>query len=199
MASNKDLAHQKIAATRHHPLPTKLELNSLIDQVASSQDKQAFEKLFRYFGPKLQSFMHRSGAEPALAEELMQETMIEVWRKAGLFNPQKGNLTTWVFTIARNIRIDKLRRADASMVFVDIEQENSWCLSTQETDANRWVDLETSIKILTAQEQEVLQMAYIEGFTHREISQRLNQPLGTIKSRLKRTLAKIRQELNRHE
>ena len=82
----------------------------LIVSVAKNLDREAFGKLFDAFAPRLKSFMIRKGASPEVAEDLVQETMISVWRKAGLYDPTKGSALTWIFTIARNLRIDRIRK-----------------------------------------------------------------------------------------
>lgn len=86
------------------------EPNDLLMRVAHSQDKSALAALFNLYGPRIKSMMLKLGASDALAEDLVQETFLSVWRKAGLFSSQRGAASTWIFTIARNLRIDQLRR-----------------------------------------------------------------------------------------
>ena len=95
------------------------ELRGLMKRVAQNRDRPAFEKLFAHFAPRLKSFMMRKNANAELAEDLVQEAMIAVWTKAGLYEPSKGSVTTWVFTIARNLRIDRIRR-EAPMPLVEL-------------------------------------------------------------------------------
>ena len=97
-------------ARQKEVLPSAEELIGLIDAVARKQDRNAFARLFGYFAPRVKSFLMRSGLEDAAAEEVAQEVMIAVWRKASYFDPGKAGASTWVFTIARNQRIDRLRR-----------------------------------------------------------------------------------------
>ena len=82
----------------------------LINRIASGKDAEAFRRLFQAFAPRVKSYMMRLGADSTTAEELAQETLLTVWRKAGLYSSDKGSASTWVFTIARNLRIDRLRR-----------------------------------------------------------------------------------------
>src|SRR3954469_16503708 len=83
---------------------------ALIMRVAQNRDRLAFGQLFDHFAPRLKSFMMRKNTSAELAEDLVQEAMISVWTKAALYEPSKGSVTTWVFTIARNLRIDRIRR-----------------------------------------------------------------------------------------
>ena len=92
----------------------------LLFRVGNGRDRAAFAEIFDYFAPRLKSFMMRKGASTELAEDLVQETMIAVWSKAALYSPERGAASTWVFTIARNLRIDRLRR-ESSAHFTDLE------------------------------------------------------------------------------
>ena len=92
--------------------PRNAELADLLMRVAEVRDKTAFSELFEHFGPRIKGFMMRKGADAELAEDLAQDTMITVWRKAHMYSREKGTVSTWIFTIARNRRIDWARRAD---------------------------------------------------------------------------------------
>jgi RNA polymerase sigma-70 factor (ECF subfamily) len=85
-------------------------MSDLLQKVAQSRDVEAFRKLFELYGPRVKSYMMRQGADATTAEDLAQETLLTVWRKAQLYSDEKGSATTWIFTIARNLRIDRLRR-----------------------------------------------------------------------------------------
>ncbi len=95
---------------RQRSTPIARPMADLLQRVARSQDVEAFRQLFQAYAPRVKSYMMRQGADPNLAEELTQETLLTVWRKAGLYSGDKGSATTWIFTIARNLRIDRLRR-----------------------------------------------------------------------------------------
>jgi RNA polymerase sigma factor (sigma-70 family) len=92
------------------PVSDQSRTSGLLARAAQNRDRGAFADLFDEYSPRLKSFMMRKGASPELAEDLVQETMISVWTKAGLYDPAKGSVTTWIFTIARNLRIDRIRR-----------------------------------------------------------------------------------------
>jgi RNA polymerase sigma-70 factor, ECF subfamily len=95
-------------------------LRRLLDSVARNLDRDAFAELFDRLAPRLKSFMMRKGASAEFAEDLVQDTMIAVWTKAGLYAPDKGSVVAWIYTIARNLRIDRFRR-DSGVSFVDYE------------------------------------------------------------------------------
>jgi RNA polymerase sigma-70 factor (ECF subfamily) len=93
------------------PMSDVDRMNGLLPKVAENQDREAFQAIFEYFAPRLKAFVRRQGTDAQMAEEVVQETMINVWRKAGQFDPAKASASTWIYTIARNSRIDHLRKA----------------------------------------------------------------------------------------
>ena len=105
-------AVMNVADRRQDEEKQRLEalFRSLITRVAQNRDRQAFAQLFDHFAPRLKSFIMRKNTSAELAEDLVQEAMISVWTKAALYESSKGSVTTWVFTIARNLRIDRIRR-----------------------------------------------------------------------------------------
>ena len=96
-------------------MPTDDEINAWMRSVAEAADRPAFAALFRHFAPRLKSFLVRSGADEALAEELAQETMVVLWRSAASFDPARAQVSTWLYTIARNLRIDHHRRTGGAV------------------------------------------------------------------------------------
>jgi len=140
----------------------------------------------------------RQGADPETAEEIVQETMLSVWRKAHLFAESKGSFSTWVFTIARNLRIDKLRRntgwQELSGEIEDRPSEDDSPYDELQREQQRERVAE-ALETLTPEQNEVVRLAYIEGLTHTEIAERLSVPLGTVKSRMRLAYGKIRERL----
>jgi RNA polymerase sigma-70 factor (ECF subfamily) len=139
--------------------------------------------------------MQRLGADPDLAEDLAQETLVQVWRKAAQYDPTKAAPSAWVFTIARNLRVDRLRRqrlyeveltdeADAEDELGDGHQR-----SLDRLDAGRLKDLVATLPI---EQIQVVRLAYFEGLSHTEVGRALEVPLGTVKSRLRLALARLR-------
>lgn len=166
--------------------------------ISERQDKQAFQEVFLHFGPRLKSFMMRKGADAALAEELVQETMLTVWRKASLYSNEKGTVTTWIFTIARNLRIDRLRR-ESSMHFTDIDDYDAPSddpgSDDQVTLMQQQQKVREALDDLPEEQRQIIYMSYIMGMPQSEIAERLDLPLGTVKSRMRLAYRKLRKGL----
>ena len=166
----------------------------LLNDVAVHRDRQAFAQLFEHFGPRLKGFMMRKGANAELAEDLVQDAMIAVWNKAGMFSPGKGSVTTWVYTIARNLRIDRLRR-EGSRYFTDIDdyEEASDDPGSDEIVMSKQQDLAVTeaLDVLPADQREVIVMAFMDDMTQSEIAEKLDVPLGTVKSRMRLAYRKM--------
>ncbi|MDX2289671.1 MAG: sigma-70 family RNA polymerase sigma factor [Hyphomicrobiaceae bacterium] len=170
----------------------------LLQRVAERRDAEAFAELFQSFAPRVKAYMIRQGADPATAEEVAQETLLTVWRKAGLYSGEKGSATTWIFTIARNLRIDRLRR---EMAFQELpegrDEEPSSDTPPDEavSEKERRVRVREALSKLPEDQQQVVILSYIEGLSHSEIAQRLDLPLGTVKSRMRLAYQKIRDDV----
>jgi len=173
-------------------------MNGLLIAVASTQDKAAFQTLFEFFAPRIKGFLYRQGTAPDMAEEVVQETMVNVWRKARQFDPARASASTWIFTIARNLRIDLLRKEnrptpdinDPALV-PDPEPAPHDAMS-QEQEAAR---LRTAVASLPREQQEVLHLAFFQEKAHPLVAEELGIPLGTVKSRIRLAFRRIRSEL----
>ena len=171
------------------------ELADWLAAVAQSRNRQAFARLFQWFAPRVKRYMQRQGADPDLAEDLAQETLIQVWRKAAQYDSAKAAPSAWVFTVARNLRIDRLRRQRLYEVELtdeaDTEDEhgNGHQRTLERLDAGRLTAL---VGALPAEQVQVIRLAYFEGLSHAEVGRVLEVPLGTVKSRLRLALAKLR-------
>ena len=166
----------------------------LLRLVAESADKRAFTELFNHYGPMLKGFMMRKGADGDTAEDLAQEAMLQVWRKAHLFDPSKGAVSTWIFTLARNLRIDSLRRASnyqyEELVGFDVEDESPIGDETLiRKQDSRLVN--QAIAQLPEEQKTVIELSYLNDLTQSEIAEKLNQPLGTVKSRMRLAYQKL--------
>jgi RNA polymerase sigma-70 factor (ECF subfamily) len=167
----------------------------LIQRIARDQDPQAFRELFLKYGPRVKAMMMRQGADAETAEEIAQDTMLAVWRKAHLFAENKGSVSTWVFTIARNLRIDRLRR---QVVWQDLEPELEKLVSEEDLPDEALSRNEVrermsaALEVLPPEQYQVVQLSFIEGLSHHEIAERINAPLGTVKSRIRLAYQKIR-------
>ena len=173
-------------------------LAELLDRVAKQQDKAAFALLFEHFGPRVKGFMMRKGADSELAEDLAQDTMITVWRKAHMYSGDKGSVSTWIFTIARNRRIDWARKLKG-IQFSDISEldqpsddrsADEIVLGNQEAKS-----VSDAVERLPSDQKQVISMAFMEDMTQQEISQRLDLPLGTVKSRMRLAYQKLSKSL----
>lgn len=171
----------------------------LLVAVGQKQDRKAFAVLFAYFGPRIKSYLMKHGASETAAEEILQNTFVTVWEKAGGFNPQKAAASTWLFTIARNKRIDALRREkyisyDSDALAMTQAPGSTAAPDEAYVDAKTVEKLSAAMKSLPPEQSELLQMAYFEDKSHQAIADETKIPLGTVKSRLRLALEKLRQQ-----
>ncbi|TVR80209.1 MAG: sigma-70 family RNA polymerase sigma factor [Rhodospirillales bacterium] len=173
-------------------------LCDLIEAVAQHKDRRAFSELFRHFAPRLKAFGIRQGSDAATADELAQEAMLALWRKAATFDRSRASATTWVFTIVRNKRIDMFRRQRHPEVALDeaAEQPSEEAAPDDRLQWSTAGDLLSRVLATLPQDQiVVLQKAFYEDKSHSVIAEELNLPLGTVKSRIRLGLARLRQAL----
>ena len=170
-------------------------LNSLLMAVGATRDRAAFEALFRHFAPRIKAYLLRLGAGAAVAEDVAQEALLSVWRKAHLFDPTKASAATWIFTIARNLRIDVLRRerrpefnSDDPAFVPDEEPQADAGLVRAGDEAQ----LRAAIGRLSPEQAKVVELSFFADKPHSEIAKELGLPLGTVKSRLRLAMAHIR-------
>jgi RNA polymerase sigma-70 factor (ECF subfamily) len=170
----------------------------LLRRVADQTDPAAFRELYEAFGPRVKAYMMRMGVDPASAEDLAQETLLTVWRKAALYAADKGSMTTWVFTIARNLRIDRLRREVPWQELPEgrLAEASVEALPDEElAEKERQERVRAALAELPADQREVVVLAYIDGLSQSEIAARLRLPVGTVKSRLRIAFQKVRASL----
>jgi RNA polymerase sigma-70 factor (ECF subfamily) len=177
-------------------LPSPEELIGLIDAVARTQDRNAFARLFGYFAPRVKSFLMRSGLEDAAAEEVAQEVMIAVWRKASYFDPGKAGASTWVFTIARNQRIDRLRRTRSRTADHLLDPTDELDMPPSGEDiaivAEREEGVRKALESLPIDQSTIVRLSFFAEKPHAEIARELGIPLGTVKSRVRLALNRLR-------
>ncbi len=175
-------------------------LSRLVVVIATDRDRQAFTWLYRHYAPRLKSYFLRSGMAGNVAEELAQETMLQVWRKAALFDPAKAGAGTWIFTIARNLRVDYLRHdrirpsGDGEMPEdeADDAPNGEALLITSEREER----LRTALQTLSSEQEAIVRLSFFGDKPHMQIAQELGIPLGTVKSRVRLALAKLRAALD---
>jgi RNA polymerase sigma-70 factor (ECF subfamily) len=171
------------------------QLLALIERVALDSDREAFVELFRHFAPRVKSYLRGMKADEGLAEDLTQEVMLTVWRRAKQYDPRQASLSTWIFTIARNRRIDAVRREkrpeidpnDPALV-PDEQRAPEELVSRQQQNAA----LREAIRELPGEQAQLLRLSYFEEKSHAEIAGELDLPLGTVKSRLRLAMTKLR-------
>jgi len=170
----------------------------LLVQVAAKQDRTAYSELFGYYAPRVKSYLMRLGADGGQAEEIAQDVMVTVWRKASLFDRNQASVSTWIFRIARNRRIDVFRRTRRP----DLDPEETMILPAGvEAPEARVEAMETETRVrdamkdLPEEQLHLLKLAFYEGLSHREIAEKLDVPLGTVKSRIRLAFAKMKSRL----
>lgn len=171
----------------------------LMSAIARRQDKTAFAELFSYYAPRVKSYVLRLGADNALAEEIAQDVMVTVWRKAALFDRKQASVSTWIFRIARNRRIDVFRRTSRPA----LDPEEPMILPAGVAPPEERVEaLEAEARVRAAmrdlppEQLELLKLAFYEGLSHSDIAERLKLPLGTVKSRIRLAFVKLKSRLS---
>lgn len=171
----------------------------LIEAVAQRRDRDAFAELFRRFAPRVKAFVMRSGADPDMAQEVAQETMVLVWRRAETFDRTRAGAATWIFTIARNKRIDLLRRA----THAGFDPEDYVLFSTEAPESADSAAIGRQVRErigdvmrqLTPDQVDVLRMAFFQDKSHSVIAREMKLPLGTVKSRIRLALSRLREAM----
>jgi RNA polymerase sigma factor (sigma-70 family) len=173
---------------------------ALLAAVAERRDRQAFADLFDFYAPRVSGYLQRLGADRSSAEEMTQDVMVTLWRKAELFDANKSSVATWLFRIARNRRIDAGRRnridfLDPSDYLFDIADESN-------ANADELIDgqfreevLRRQMAGLPAEQLELVRLAFFDGLSHSEIAERTGLPLGTVKSRIRLAFTRLRRGL----
>ena len=182
-------------AERKGRVPSNEEFCRLMRSIALDGDRAAFSELFGHFAPRVKALLMRYGLQEPLSEELAQETMVTVWRKAGRFDPGRGSVSTWIFTIARNKRIDCLRkdrgREEEPLALSD---GAGICASGEEfaIAAETAEQVRTAVAALRGEQAAIVRLSFFAEKPHAEIARELGIPLGTVKSRVRLALARLR-------
>ena len=187
---------QKVSPLDLENSTPKIKWVDHLRRIQANQDQQAFAELFSYFAPRVKAFLIKSGTNPGLAEECTQEVMATLWHKADLFDPSRASVSTWIFTIARNKKIDALRKQrrpepEDLAWGPEAEPEAADVLALQQETKN----LSKAITRLPEQQRDLIKRAYYGDLSHSEIAAETGLPLGTIKSRLRLALVKLRQAM----
>jgi len=198
-ASSK-LSGRQMEAIPHSTDIRKDDWTRLLVAIGHNQDRNAFIEFFNHFAPTIKGyFMAKSGATftSTMADELIQEVMLKVWQKADKFDPAKSAASTWLFTLARNTRIDMFRKQSKHDLEV-LGTDDIWAMEDKETpmgfvqQSRDQLNLREAIKQLPKEQAQVVRLIYLEGHTHVVVAEQLQLPLGTVKSRLRLALARMK-------
>ena len=176
--------------------------DELLVRVGRDRDKSAFAELFNYFAPRVKSFLLRFGTDMSLAEEIAQEAMIMVWRRAETYDPRQSAASTWIFTIARNKRIDRLRRENRPLPDMTDPAVMPESIETGEIQVARMQQekkIRHALKNLPEEQAKMIFSAYYEEKSHREIAEESGVALGTVKSRIRLALNRMRAQIDEDE
>ncbi|NNE84181.1 MAG: sigma-70 family RNA polymerase sigma factor [Alphaproteobacteria bacterium] len=166
--------------------------------IAETGDRETFERVFEYFAPRVKAYIMRLGTDSSTAEELTQEAMATVWRKASQYDPVKAGASTWIFTIARNLRIDAFRKEkrpeldphDPALVPDPDRSSEDVVFAAQQAQ-----QVKAALGNLPEEQRRVVHLSFYEDYTHAEIASQLDLPLGTVKSRIRLAFQRIRSSL----
>lgn len=173
---------------------------TLIGRIAAG-DREAFGRLFEHFAPRVKGLMLKAGAGSEEAEEIAQDTLLAVWRKAAQFDPASSGASAWIYTIARNLRIDAVRRS-ARACAIDHQAELDYLVDpaeppdeaiTREAEARQ---IAVALSRLTEEQSTAIRLSFIEERPHSEIAGVLGIPLGTVKSRIRLAMNRLRDLLD---
>lgn len=188
--------HEQVTQTVKQPAPEISPQTMLMLAVRDRRDRVAFAALFDHFAPRLKAFVLRAGLGSGQAEEIVQEVMLTVWRKAALYDPGRAQVSAWIYQIARNRQIDAIRKERRPVPETLADEAGSGPEAAQvlalEQEADR---LRDALARLKPDQREMIERAYMGELSHQEIRAQTGLPLGTIKSRIRLGLERLRHEL----
>lgn len=175
------------------------DLSRLVEAIAADRDSAAFSQLFEHVAPRVKAYLVRTGTSAATAEDIAQETMLTVWRKASYFDSSRAGASTWIFTIARNLRVDWQRRnrpmdpsaLDRSGVVETVATPEDLVVSSASERGVR-----AALNRLSKEQETIVRLSFFSGAPHSEIVRELGMPLGTVKSRVRLALTRLKRLLD---
>lgn len=189
----------RIVASSVHPLREPRDWSSEMDAVSRRRDRDSFMRIYDHFMPRACLYLRGLGTTPAVAEELAQDALLKLWLRADLYDPARSSLGTWLFRIARNLYIDRVRREPGWM-----QAQDAMALAAAEdgmaipSSAESYTDqalLKRHIASLSTVQARLIRMSYFEAKSHQEIATELDMPLGTVKSHLRRAFQKLQHDI----
>ncbi len=186
-----------VTASQDKRAEAQADFPDLIVAIARDQDRAAFVRLFEHFAPRIKSLLTQLGASPARAEELAQDTMLAVWSKARLFDPEGASASGWIYRIAKNLHVDALRR-DLRLAAMPVEVEPNDPLPPDAILSARDAEgrIRAAIAALNPEQLRVITLSFFEDKPHAEIARELSIPLGTVKSRVRLAMQRLRDLLD---
>ncbi|MFP4312992.1 MAG: sigma-70 family RNA polymerase sigma factor [Alphaproteobacteria bacterium] len=189
------MVHKK--ADNQNQVPAdEIDFEAILCDIGKNRDKQSFVTLFEYFAPRIKSFLIKGGADEHTADELAQETMLNIWDKAKSYDPQKAAASTWIFTIARNKRIDALRKSKGYYVDLDdlpiLEDDESPSPVQNLYTTQQMSRISKALDSLPEEQASLIRKSFFEDKSHQELAEETGIPLGTIKSRIRLGLERLR-------
>ncbi|MET0282542.1 MAG: sigma-70 family RNA polymerase sigma factor [Steroidobacteraceae bacterium] len=167
--------------------------------VAARRDLDCFMRIYDHYAPRLQRYLLGRGVTAAQAEELVQEALLRVWRRAALFDPARASLSTWLFRVARNLHLDSLRGQPRWLplddAFERLDEQSRQATPNTTGSAADFAALQVAIECLPELQAQLIRMSYFEAKSHSEIARQLSMPLGSVKSALRRAFAKLQSSL----
>jgi len=166
-----------------------------IGAVAARQDRAAFAALFEFYAPRIKTMLRRTGANADLAEDFAQETLLTIWRKAAQFDPARASASAWVYAIARNLRVDRLRRdrrATSVALYESVEPEPQERPDDPLDARQREERIRGALANLPEEQVRIVELSFFEARAHGDIAKLLDLPLGTVKSRLRLAMNRLR-------
>jgi RNA polymerase sigma-70 factor (ECF subfamily) len=199
MSSQHNRPAQQNIETLIKPSSESSHFASLIESIAENQDRDAFAELFAHYAPRVKGYLMRLGASNGQAEEVTQEAMLSVWNKAHLFGRKKAAASTWIFTIARNRRIDILRRQK----YPELDANDPLLAGEPPTqpddeliESRTGEEVRAALETLPEEQRELVRLAFYSGWSHAKLAAQTNLPLGTVKSRLRLAFNRLRDKLD---
>lgn len=192
-------ARGRIVTDKDHSSSSPEEMSARIVAIAAAADMAAFEALFREFAPRIRAYLFKMTRDMQASEDLMQETMLAIWRKAGQYDPARGPASAWIYTIARNIWIDAWRRQKRPA----IDPDDPALSAEPEPDAPKRIEarqeseaVRRAMERLPQEQIDIIRLSFFEEASHSTIAARLGLPIGTVKSRIRLAFARLRAALD---
>jgi RNA polymerase sigma factor (sigma-70 family) len=189
----------KLVTNKEKSASSPEDLGAQIVSIAASADMVAFEALFREFAPRIRAYLIKMTRDAQASEDLMQETMLAIWRKAGQYDPARGPASAWIYTIARNIWIDSWRRQRRPV----IDPDDPALASDPEPDAPQMIEIRenrdavrNALERLPPEQVDIIRLSFFDEASHSTIAARLGLPIGTVKSRIRLAFGRLRAALD---